>query len=292
MSVRQIAGFEVIETAGGEGVRVVAPVQRRATVLAAGLADPDRLLAEVTVQRWIPGGRVPHPVIRVGHEEWVIKSYRRGGLVARWNEELYFDTRRFFRELEVSALAARSGIPTADPVALVVKKARFGGVRAWMVTRLIADSISLRDSLAAGDLVSIRPCFRAAGEVVRRLHVAGIDHPDLNLGNILVTGAAGAPAGSDPIKAFIVDWDRARTRDRECNFALRNLLRLHRSGRKLQPDPGILGPSVRAFLRGYFGGPARGLDDTGLAGAAGVRRLRQYYRRRKFLECLHRSVWR
>ncbi len=283
-SMRDIEGYRIIEPADDREALVVAAIERADDVLAAGLADPDAVLRRGVVERWISGGRAPHPVVRVDGEQWVVKSYRRGGLVARWNDDLYFGQARFFRELEVCERAVRLGVPTVRPIALVVRRTGLGRVRAWLVTPFVPGASTLGELLASPSTPG-PVLFRAAGEVVRRMHEAGIDHPDLNLGNLLVRGAApGAPA-----EVLILDWDRARVHGRAGSFAFRNLLRLFRSGRKLQPDPARLASCLRSFLRGYFSTRGPGA----LNGRGGLRMLKRYYRRRRLVEFLcHPAHWR
>jgi 3-deoxy-D-manno-octulosonic acid kinase len=78
----------------------------------------------------------------------------------------------------------------------------------------------------------------AAGRAVARLHAAGVIHPDLNLGNILVGDG----------DASIVDLDRARI-GRGPLVAWRrsrSLRRLERSARKLDPGGTLVGGDVRS----------------------------------------------
>jgi 3-deoxy-D-manno-octulosonic acid kinase len=252
------ADFEVVEAPSGSGSLLVLARQKRQAFLDSGLEDPDRLLERAEVEQWISGGRAPHPVIRAGEERWVVKSYRRGGWVARWNHDLYWSGRRFLRELEVCLHALGAGVPSVPPIALVMKRRRFGGLRAWLVTPFVAPSRTLAawlrpaaDDAAGADLSLPARVFRLAGEAVRRMHDAGIDHPDLNLTNLLVSLRPGAEGPA----VLILDWDRARRRAHGGAFVHRNLLRLYRSALKLRPDLARLGFALRSFLHGYFSAP-------------------------------------
>ena len=80
------------------------------------------------------------------------------------------------------------------------------------------------------------------------MHRAGIEHLDLNLGNLITD----SPAAESSPRVLILDWDRARQHSREGEFALRNLLRLFRSGLKIQPDPELFAACLRSFLKAYF----------------------------------------
>ena len=75
--------------------------------------------------------------------------------------------------------------------------------------------------------------LRSVMAVVRRMHDAGIEHVDLNLGNLLVRdGNAGER------EAFVIDLDRGRVRESGVDEVRRAvaLRRLERSFRKNFPD--------------------------------------------------------
>jgi tRNA A-37 threonylcarbamoyl transferase component Bud32 len=67
--------------------------------------------------------------------------------------------------------------------------------------------------------------WEAVVALVRRMHDAGVDHRDLNLGNLLLREQDGEEA------AFVVDLDRARLHVASIGFAARQraLRRLERS---------------------------------------------------------------
>lgn len=280
MTIRSIEGFSILADCPSAGDTIVVAEGARDTVLAAGLDEPARVSAGRAVLGWTSGGRAPHPLVAIGDELWVVKSYRRGGWLARWNRELYLGCRRFYREMEVYARARRRGVPTVQSIALVIKRGRLGLCRAWLVSCYCEGSTPLSELLGRGatcgpevDRRALAVC-RAAGRAVRRMHEAGIDHRDLNLANLLVT--------REGDQVLILDWDRATIRTGGARrFAFKNLLRLYRSALKLQGHSTRLAPCLRSFLRGYFqrerGGPGR---------------LRRYYRRRRFTGIhLHRLFW-
>lgn len=292
-------GYEVFPGRGSPGVTVVVARRARAALLETGLERPEEAAAGPAVAAWVGGGRVRHPVIRAGEERWLLKAYRRGGLFRRLNPDRYWRTGRFVRELWTAVAAARAGVPAPEPIALILRAAGWGGAhRAWQVVRYVPGVFSLREILDGRAPAGLRArsltgIFRAAGSAVRKMHEAHIDHPDLNLGNILarVSGVNGAENGAKEPgqsqafpEAFIVDWDRARLRHRGSWNPHRNLLRLWRSALKLArlsrppvvPDPAAL----RAFLRGYFG---RDRSD--------LRALRGYLRPRRPLIALHAALW-
>jgi 3-deoxy-D-manno-octulosonic acid kinase len=288
-------GYEVLSGPFEPGVKVIAAARARDALLSAGIDRPEILATGPAVAEWVDGGRVRHPVISFGDDLWLLKSYRRGGVLSRWNLDRYWAPKRFLRELETAARAVNAGVPASQPIALVFKPAGWGSFRAWQIVRYVPDVRSLRDFLngqnspADRSPETICPVFRAAGEAVRRMHDAEIDHPDLNIGNILVRTGGGQSdgsvgSGSSSAKAFIIDWDRARFRPKGTWNPHRNLLRLWRSAVKLarlshpsrRPDAAAL----RAFLRGYF-----------RKNRAGLRSLRGYARPRLALMAFHAFFW-
>lgn len=243
-------------------------------LLSAGIQDPLRVRAGPLVAGWLEGGRARHALVRVHGEAWVLKAYRRGGVVGRWNSERYWGAGRFFEELRIAALAERSGVATAEVLALIVEPAGLGSVRAWLVTRFLQDAKPL---LAYFGAPAEHVIFRAAGKVVRQMHLANIDHHDLHLGNIMASFDGLLPV------AHIVDWDRARLRARGEWNPFSNLSRLWRSVEKGRDraDLRVQSKAVLAFVRGYFEGyPAE------------LKRARAHFRKRAVYLGLRKWFWR
>jgi 3-deoxy-D-manno-octulosonic acid kinase len=279
-------GFEEIRLPGRRERTVLLRSSSKQRLLDAGAGDPEVMAAGPLRAGWIEGGRTRHALLKAGGECWVLKAYRRGGLVGRWNACRYWRRGRFFEELRVAALAGAAGVPTAEVLALVLEDAGLGSVRAWLLTRYLPGARPLHEYL--GDACE-GEMFRAAGRVVRLMHDAGIDHRDLHLGNIV------GSSGPDGVRAWIVDWDRARRRPGGSWNPSANLVRLWRSaekGRRLgafgaaAPRPDDSTAPVRwsplsAFARGYFRG-----RPGALSGA------RAYFRRRSLLLGMHALLWR
>lgn len=266
-------GFEVLRLASG-GRTLVLRSSCRDALLFAGIQEPGSVRRGPLVAGWLEGGRTRHALLRVRGEAWVLKAYRRGGFMGRWNSERYWGSGRFLAELRIAALAERAGVATAEALALVVERAGLGSVRAWLVTRYLERARPLTEFF--GDPAEVI-VFRAAGEVVRRMHLAGIDHNDLHLGNIMGTFEAGRP------QAHIVDWDRARLRSPGSWSPYGNLSRLWRSLEKgwLRSDFHALRRPVRAFIRGYFAGHPSDL-----------REARAFFRNRAICLGAHKWCWR
>jgi 3-deoxy-D-manno-octulosonic acid kinase len=129
-------------------------------------------------------------------------------------------------ELRASAAVRARGVPTPAVVAGAVYPAGLF-YRADLVTELVPGGTDLRtvlfgdggrsgapgggtrdgagdgDDPAAGG-PSREEALEAAGRLVRRMEQAGVEHPDLNAGNILLTGE------DELTRAHLLDLDRCR----------------------------------------------------------------------------------
>ncbi len=267
----------------------------RPELLSAGIQEPENLSSSPAVSEWVDGGRARHPIFSAGKNLWLLKAYRRGGMVPLWNADRYWSRRRFLRELETAVRAVQAGVPTIAPIALVLRPAGWAGAfRAWQVVPYLPGVRPLREFLngvapgaqEAGPVLGA--VFQAAGAAVRRMHEVKIDHPDLHIGNILVRLASPPGEGSNAVlrgaEAFIVDWDKARYRPVRSWNPHRNLFRLWRSALKQGRFSSQAQPShqvaLRAFLRGYFG-----------QNRVGLRKLRRYVRLRFAQLSIHAVFW-
>jgi serine/threonine protein kinase len=257
----------------------------RDPLLKAGIQEPLMAGNGPLVMGHVTGGRTPHALIKVGDDLCVLKTYRRGGFLGRWNSSRYWGSSRFLRELLVAAHAEGSRVPTAEVLALVLERAGFGSMRAWLLTRYLPGARPLHEFF--GEPLEAR-IFRAAGAVVSSMHEAGINHQDLHLGNIVGSWVSGQA------QAHIVDWDRARRETTGTWQPYANLIRLWRSvqkgrhfggfdrqGGRRSPSPAPDARPLRAFIRGYFGGRSADLAEA-----------RKYFRRRAFLLGMRTLFWR
>ena len=115
----------------------------------------------------------------------------------------------------------------------------------------------------------------AVMEFVRRIHDAGLDHRDLNLGNLLIRG------GGRNAEVFVVDLDGARLHDAPLDYrprqrALRRLERSYVKVCRAAPDD----ESRREIYEHYAG------EDTELAA-----RLERGFPAGRFWIRLHALGW-
>ena len=152
--------------------------------------------------------------------QWVLRPYRRGGLMARLAKQRYLWTglerTRAFRELRLTAELYAQDLPVPRPVAAAVT--RHGpSYEAALITVRIPGALSLADRLIE-DRTS-DTLLEAVGRTIRRFHDAGLDHVDLNARNLLVDAQE---------QVWLIDLDRCRLRQAG-SWQEANLRRLDRS---------------------------------------------------------------
>ena len=176
----------------------------------------------------------------------VVRPCRRGGWIGRVIAGTYVGWRpRPWRELAVSLEARARSVRT--PAILGVRVTGWGIYRGAVVTEEASDTMTLADALTELTATEARVrVARAAGDAVARLHGAGVEHADLNLGNILVSRRlVDAPA-------LIIDLDGASVGriPLPARARRRNLRRLERSWRRLG-DSGVAEDVCAGFRAGY-----------------------------------------
>jgi len=139
-------------------------------------------------------------------------------------KELFAGAGRLLDNLRLPIEALKRGIPTAAPAALLLVPGPGGMFHGWLAVAEIADADDLSALYAAGATPS-RSELGAAIGLVLLMHEAGLEHRDLNLGNLLVRGGAGR------CDAFVIDLDGASFNAGPLSFGRRRaaLRRLERS---------------------------------------------------------------
>lgn len=201
------------------------------------LCNPD-VAADVRLEQFTPDywlamhkvtqterGRGASWFVDADEQEWVLRHYRRGGMVARYIEEHYIwtglESTRAWREWKLLAEMYDSGLPVPLPVAARVCKSGLT-YRADIITQRIPDALSFAQRLSGASYDD--RCWKAVGETVARFHKAGIYHADLNAHNIMLNKAG---------EVFLIDFDRGEKRTAG-SWQKTNLERLHHSLSKLK----------------------------------------------------------
>lgn len=188
--------------------------------------DPDWWQAQGRITGQAPG-RGDSLFLNAGNgEEWVLRPYRRGGLVARLSEARYLWTglerTRAFRELRLTADLHARGLPVPRPVAADVTRHGLT-YSAALITVRIPGARALASLLENGEADD--DLLQRVGATIRRFHDVGLDHVDLNARNLLVDEGG---------KVWLIDLDRCQLRP-DGAWKGRNLERLERSIRKHLP---------------------------------------------------------
>jgi 3-deoxy-D-manno-octulosonic acid kinase len=185
--------------------------------------EPRYWIARGATHGTLPG-RGQATVFEHDGRRYVLRHYRRGGLVARVNTDRFLWTSemraRPVREITLTLKLHAAGLPVPLPVAARYERDGLS-YRADLITEYLPDTRSLADCLDAGD-ISL-PTWAAVGRCIRRFHDHGLCHADLNAHNILLRGE----------DVLLVDFDRCSRRPpglwRDANLA-----RLRRSLDKLE----------------------------------------------------------
>lgn len=117
---------------------------------------------------------------------WVLRHYRRGGLIGKVIADHYVWTgaerTRAFREWRLLAQLYAQGLPVPQPVAARYKCSGLT-YKADLITVAIPQAQTLKQRLETE--VLSESTWQQLGEVLARFHVAGVRHADLNAHNIL-----------------------------------------------------------------------------------------------------------
>jgi len=132
-------------------------------------------------------------------QRYVIKEYRRGGVLGRLlgNIHLRMGEGRALRELKFLIKAKNFGVAVPEPVGFIEE----GGLvyKTWLILDEIPMSQSLSE-LGKNDSDSIDRLIDEAASLIGKLIKARIFHVDLHPGNVLVDSSS---------RVFLLDFDKA-----------------------------------------------------------------------------------
>ena len=169
-------------------------------------------------------GRGAVQFIKTGERAFVLRHYRRGGLIAQLAKDRYLwrgeAETRAWREWQLLYHLHRAGLPVPTPVAARYRRQGLT-YSADLITERLADSESLASLLRRRGIPILG--WITIGRCIRMFHNLGVCHADLNAHNILLV--------ADDL-VYLVDFDRGRLR-RPGLWCDENLVRLRRSLEKV-----------------------------------------------------------
>jgi 3-deoxy-D-manno-octulosonic acid kinase len=173
----------------------------------------------------IDGGRGGSVKILIDGQIAMLRRYLRGGFVSRFLSDQYLwlgkRNTRPWREWSILKLAKKAGLPVPEPLGIYA--ARCGlYYRAVLMTDYFEGTETLAESLLQNSLP--RESWLQLGKTLKRFHVEGIRHADLNANNILMDNQG---------QFFVIDFDRARMMKSLGDWQWRPLYRLQRSLEKI-----------------------------------------------------------
>ncbi len=159
-------------------------------------------------------------------EEYLLRHYRRGGLVQRLVADRYLwrglSGSRAWREWRLLSKLWQRGLPVPRPVAAQVVRCGLY-YRADLITLRLPNTETLADRLLQHPLDD--SVWQRLGEMVRQFHNEGVYHADLNARNILLDRGD---------RLWLIDFDRGEIRSQSGAWREKNLARLQRSLNKFR----------------------------------------------------------
>ena len=195
----------------------------RASNLAPNWFDPEYWRARGELEGEARGRGAAY-FFRAADKQYVLRHYRRGGLIARLSHDHYFwqseAATRPFAEWQLTYHLHHAGLPVPAPVGARYKRTGIG-----YTGDLITERILNVDSLAAWLRARPLPILNwiAIGRCIRSFHNLGVYHADLNAHNVMI-GSDGA--------VHLIDFDRGGLR-KPGLWCDGNLVRLRRSLEKI-----------------------------------------------------------
>ncbi|MBE0487016.1 3-deoxy-D-manno-octulosonic acid kinase [Marinobacter sp.] len=155
--------------------------------------------------------------------DWVLRHYRRGGLVGRLIARRYMfsglERTRAFRELRLLHILKAEGLPVPTPLAAYIYQPVPMAYEAAILIERIPDAVPWPSAESRSEC----HLWQKIGRTIRQFHNAGLYHADLNCDNVMVAG--------DDI--YLIDFDKCQIRPVSSQVMPRwmtsNLKRLRRS---------------------------------------------------------------
>lgn len=192
--------------------------------------DPQFWFARQAAQQQT-GGRGSVCFINEGDCHWVLRHYRRGGLIGKVIADRYVwsgaERTRAFREWRLLAQLHAQGLPVPQPVAARYQRSGLT-YQADLMTVAIPQARTLTQRLETETLSD--SMWMQLGELLARFHAAGVCHADLNAHNIVFDAQQAM---------FLLDFDRGQIRSVQQGWIEGVMQRLLRSLNKLKQQRNI-----------------------------------------------------
>jgi len=179
---------------------------------------------------------------------FVLRRYRRGGLIAKFNKDHFLFTgqkhTRPWLELSLLEQMRSLDLPVPRPIGGIYAVNK-GFYQSQLLTETIANAQDLFEIIKMGQ--SHQLDWHNIGAVVKQFHNQGIYHSDLNCHNIMI---------DQDEKVWLIDFDKCEQRSQNQQWQQANLDRLKRSldkESKLHAEFTVSDAQWRNFLEGYRG---------------------------------------
>ena len=156
----------------------------------------------------------------------VLRRYRRGGFIAKFNTFHFFtqpiEQTRAFKELALLERLQQLGLPAPKPVAGMIRR---NGLfyQAWLMTQVIPNAKDLYECLQQTPLEEA--VWQRIGRTIAEFHKHNVYHSDLNCHNIMIDTS---------FQVWVIDFDKCSIRNDQKGWKKENLERLKRSFLKEQ----------------------------------------------------------
>jgi 3-deoxy-D-manno-octulosonic acid kinase len=190
-------------------------------------------------------GRGTTVFVQYEDQKFALRHYCRGGIPAKISRDRYIwqglEKSRPWREWVLLLELFRRGLPVPRPVA--VRVVRHGLTYTADIVTAAIDARPLADWLCEKRLPATQ--LENMGSWLRRFHLEGLFHADLNARNILLDEAG---------KVYLIDFDRSALRRGDEGWRSANMERLKRSlmkFRRTEKNFAFDDEDWKAVLRGY-----------------------------------------
>ena len=165
----------------------------------------------------VTGGRASVFLLEHEEESWVLRHYRRGGVIANVSADRYIWTGesrcRSFAEWRLLARLQSLGLPVPVPVAARYVRGAFT-YTADLITEFLHDTISLAKAMASSQVHEA--VWHSVGRTIASFHAQGVHHADLNAHNVMLrlpSSRSELEPGRHAPNVFLLDFDRGKIRE-------------------------------------------------------------------------------